>query len=254
MRKEVKIFTILGCIFVANVILAEFIGVKIFSLSASLGLPEWNYMLFGQPMALQYTAGVLIWPVVFVLTDIINDYFGKKGVKFLTYLAVGISIYAFLVMNLAIHLEPAEWWKNVNQANGIPDFNTAYRLIFGQGNNIILGSLTAFVLGQLIDVAIFQRMKKTIHGGKLWVRATVSTLISQLIDSFVVIYIAFYLGQNWPLSQVFSVSLNNYIYKGFVAILMIPILNLIHIAIEKYLGEKQAEQLRANALKNNLDF
>lgn len=254
MRKEVKAFTILACIFVANVILAEFIGVKIFSLMASLGREEWMYSLFGQPMSLQYTAGVLIWPVVFVLTDIINDYYGKQGVKFLTYLAVGISIYAFLVINTAIWLEPAEWWRNVNQASGIPDFNTAYRLIFGQGNNIILGSLTAFVLGQLIDVSIFQRLKKSQKGGQLWVRATVSTLVSQLIDSFVVIYIAFYLGQDWPLSQVFSVSLNNYIYKGLVAILMIPVLHLIHLAIENYLGKPLAEKLREGALKNKLDF
>lgn len=254
MRKEVKVFTILACIFVANVILAEFIGVKIFSLMASLGREEWTYSFFGQPLSLQYTAGVLIWPVVFVLTDIINDYYGKQGVKFLTYLAVGISIYAFLVINAAIWLEPAEWWRKVNQTNGIPDFNTAYRLIFGQGNNIIIGSLTAFVLGQLIDVTIFQRLKKTQKGSQLWVRATVSTLVSQLIDSFVVIYIAFYLGQDWPLSQVFSVSLNNYIYKGLVAIGMIPVLHLIHLAIENYLGKPLAQQLRDGALKNKLDF
>ena len=93
MRKEVKIFSILGAIFIANVLLAEFIGVKIFSLSATLGAAEWSYTMLGQPMTLQYTAGVLIWPVVFILTDIINDYYGKKGVQFLTYLAVAISIY-----------------------------------------------------------------------------------------------------------------------------------------------------------------
>jgi len=254
MRKEVKIFSILGAIFIANVLLAEFIGVKIFSLSKTIGISDWNYNLWGQPMSLQYTAGVLIWPVVFILTDIINDYYGKKGVQFLTYLAVAISIYAFLVMNAAISLAPADWWQSVQHENGIPDFNKAYALIFGQGNNIIIGSLTAFVLGQLIDVVIFQRLKRTRVGSKLWVRATVSTLVSQLIDSFIVIYIAFFLGQNWPLAQVFSVSLNNYIYKGVVAILMIPVLNLIHLAIEKYLGSALSKQMRDLALKNKLDF
>ncbi len=254
MRKEVKIFIILGAIFMANVLLAEFIGVKIFSLTKTLGLPNWSYNLWGQSMSLQYTAGVLIWPVVFILTDIINDYYGKKGVQFLTYLAVAISIYAFIVMNAAINLSPADWWKNVQVENGIPDFNKAYALIFGQGNNIIIGSLSAFVIGQLIDVSIFQRMKRTRVGSKLWVRATMSTIVSQLIDSFVVIYIAFYLGQNWPLSQVFSVALNNYIYKGLVAILIIPALHLIHLAIENYLGKEKAAELRGQALKNRLDF
>lgn len=254
MRKEVKVFTVLGCIFVANVILAEFIGVKIFSLPATLGAAEWNYTLLGQPMALQYTAGVLIWPVVFILTDIINDYFGKQGVRFLTYLAVGISLYAFFVLNAAIGLAPADWWQRVHQENGIPDFNKAYALIFGQGNNIILGSLTAFVIGQLIDVTIFQKLKQTQRGSKLWVRATVSTLVSQCIDSFVVIYIAFYLGQNWPLDQVFSVALNNYVYKGIVAVAMIPLLYFIHLAIESYLGKPHALRLREGALKNKLEF
>lgn len=244
----------MGCIFVANVLLAEFIGVKIFSLDSTLGLEKIEYSLFGQPMALQYTAGVLIWPVVFVLTDIINDYYGKSGVKFLTYTAVGISIYAFLVINAAIYLHPADWWQKVNVENGVPDFNQAYRLIFGQGNNIILGSLTAFVLGQLIDITIFQRLKKTNIGSQLWVRATLSTLISQLIDSFVVIYIAFYLGQNWPLSQVFSVSLNNYIYKGIVAVLMIPVLHWVHLAIQNYIGKKRSDEMREQALKNELKF
>ncbi|MBL7789591.1 MAG: queuosine precursor transporter [Chitinophagales bacterium] len=254
MRKEVKVFILLGCVFVANVILAEFIGVKIFSLTASMGLPDWNYTLFGQPMSLQYTAGVLIWPVVFVLTDIINDYYGRKGVRFLTFLAVGISLYAFFVVNLAINLEPAMWWKMVNQDQGIPDLNLAYKQIFGQGNNIIIGSLMAFVLGQFIDVMVFQKLKQTQKGSQLWVRATVSTLVSQFIDSFVVIFIAFYLGQGWPLSQVLSVSTNNYIYKGLVAILMIPVLHFIHLAIEKYLGNSLAEHMRASALKNKLEF
>lgn len=254
MRREVKVFIVLACIFVSNVILAEFIGVKIFSLDSSLGLKSIEYSIFGIPMGLSYTAGVLIWPVVFVLTDIINDYYGKSGVKILTYISVAISIYAFIVVNLAINLEPAIWWKSINTDRGIPDFNLAYKLIFGQGNNIIVGSLTAFVLGQLIDVAVFQKLKRTSRGSKLWVRATISTLISQLIDSFVVIYVAFYLGQNWPLNQVLSVSINNYIYKGIVALLMIPVLHFIHKLIENYLGKATAKKMQENALKNTLEF
>lgn len=254
MKKEIKIFIILACIFISNVLLAEFIGVKIFLLDASLGWGKIEYNLFGQTMGLQYTAGVLIWPIVFILTDIINEYFGKKGVQFLTYTAVGISIYAFLVVNIAMQLSPATWWQTLHTDKGISDYNQAYRLVFGQGNNIIIGSLSAFVLGQMIDIAIFQKLKQTAHGSKLWIRATLSTLVSQFIDSFVVIYIAFYLGQNWPIEQVWSVSINNYLYKGVIAILMIPLLQLIHRLLENYLGMEKAEKLRINALKNTLDF
>jgi queuosine precursor transporter len=254
MRKEVKIFIILSCIFVSNVILAEFIGVKIFNLDTSLGLSSFEYKLFGMKMGLSYTAGVLIWPIVFVLTDIINDYYGKRGVQFLTYLAAAISIYAFLVVNIAMKLQPAGWWQGLHADKGLIDFNQAFNLIFGQGNNIIVASLTAFVIGQIIDVSIFQRLKKTQHGSKLWVRATVSTLVSQLIDSFVVIFIAFYFLQDWSLNQALSVSINNYIYKAVIAFLMIPVLHFIHNGIENYLGKPNAEKMKENALKNTLEF
>jgi len=254
MRKEVKVFVILACVFVSNVILAEFIGVKIFNLDTSLGFQPLEYSIFGMPMGLSYTAGVIIWPIVFVLTDIINDYYGKKGVKYLTYIAVAISIYAFLVVNLAIKLEPAKWWQSLHTDKGLVDFNQAYCLIFGQGNNIIVASSTAFVIGQIVDIAIFQKIKKSAQGSKLWLRATVSTLISQLIDSFVVIFIAFYFLQNWSLNQALSVSINNYIYKGIVAVLMIPILHIIHRWIESYIGKDKSEKMRENALKNTLEF
>jgi queuosine precursor transporter len=254
MKKEVKIFIILACIFVSNVILAEFIGVKIFNLDTSLGFSKFEYELFGMKMGLSYTAGVIIWPLVFVLTDIINEYYGKKGVQFLTYLAVAISIYAFIIVNIAMGLSPAEWWQSVHSDKGLTDFNQAFCLIFGQGNNIIVASLTAFVIGQLIDIAVFQRLKRTKSGSKLWVRATVSTLISQLIDSFVVIFVAFYFLQDWSLNQALSVSINNYIYKGIVALLMIPVLQLIHKWLENYFGKNNAEIMKENAMKNTIDF
>lgn len=250
MKKEVKVFIVLACIFVSNVILAEFIGVKIFNLDTSIGLPSFEYNLFGMKMGLSYTAGVLIWPIVFVLTDIINEYYGKNGVKFLTYLAVAISIYAFIIVNIAMGLSPASWWQGIHSDKGLTDFNQAFCLIFGQGNNIIVASLTAFVIGQLIDITVFQRLKRTKSGSKLWVRATVSTLISQLIDSFVVIFVAFYFLQNWTLQQALSVSINNYIYKGLVAIIMIPILQVIHRGLENYFGKSLSEKMIDDALNN----
>lgn len=251
MKKEVKVFIILACVFVANVILAEFIGVKIFSLEQTLGYKPLEYQWFGIPLSLSYTAGVIIWPVVFVLTDIINDFYGKKGVRFLTYLAAAITIYAFLVINIAIHLHPASWWQTIQADKGVPDADLAYKFIFGQGQNIIIGSLTAFILGQFIDIYVFQAIKRrSKNNNNLWIRATVSTLISQFIDSFVVIFIAFYIGQNWTLQKVLSVSINNYIYKGLVALLMIPILQWIHTLIQNYIGKETSDLMKEKALNN----
>jgi uncharacterized integral membrane protein (TIGR00697 family) len=247
MKKEQKIFVILACLFVANALIAEFIGVKIFSLESSFGFEPLSYSLFGQKMNLSFTAGVIIWPVVFVLTDIINDFYGKKAVKFLTYVAVAVIIYAFIAVNFAIKATPVQWWIDINKANGVPNSDLAFRYIFGQGQNIIVGSLVAFVIGQLLDASVFHALKTRSKNNSLWVRATVSTLVSQFIDSFVVIIIAFKIGQNWSWSQVLSVSINNYIYKGIVALLMIPILFMVHKWIEKYLGKEKSEEMRHQA-------
>lgn len=250
MSKEHRVFIILSCFFVANVILAEFIGVKIFSLEATLGLAPLNWSILHHSIHLDYTCGVIIWPVVFVLTDIINDYYGMEKVKFLTYIAIAVTIYAFFVSKLSIAVEPTPWWTVVNANKGIPDSNLAFKAIFGQGNNIIVGSLIAFLIGQILDASIFQLIKKKSKTGGLWVRATVSTLFSQLIDSFVVLYVAFYLGQDWPLGQVLHIALNNYLYKGIVAIAMIPVLHLVHQWLTRYFGTELSHAMRTSSLKN----
>src|SRR5215204_6923560 len=97
--KSTRLFLILGGFFIANAMIAEFIGVKIFSLEDTLGVHRANINLFGSPFSFHLTAGVLLWPVVFVMTDIINEYYGKRGVRFLSYLAVGLISYAFLMFN-----------------------------------------------------------------------------------------------------------------------------------------------------------
>ncbi len=76
---------------------------------------------------------------------------------------------------------------------GVPDMDKAYGQILGQGSMIIIASLTAFLLGQLVDVFTFHKIKKVTGEGKIWLRATGSTLVSQLIDSFVVLFCAFHL-------------------------------------------------------------
>lgn len=243
MTKKEKLFIILGGFFIANALLAEFIGVKIFSLEKSLGLNLIDYTLFNIDLNLSYTAGVIIWPIVFIMTDIINEYYGKKGVRFLSLLAASIIGYSFFVIYFAIEAAPADWWVSINKDKGVPDMNIAYSSIFGQGMNIIYASLVAFVLGQLLDVLVFQKIKSITGDRFLWLRATGSTVISQAIDSFVVIFLAFYVSANWPLNQVMAVAINNYIYKFIVAIAITPLLYFVHAAIDRYLGKEEAEKM-----------
>ncbi len=246
-KKENKLFLILGGFFVANALIAEFIGVKIFPLESTLGIAPLSYAIFGEQMSFNLTAGVVLWPVVFVMTDIINEYFGKRGVRFLSYLTVGLISYAFLMVYAAIHLAPAAWWIGSAAEGGVPNFQFAFAKIFGQGLWIILGSLVAFLIGQLVDVMVFQRLKHMTGEGKIWLRATGSTLVSQFIDSFVVLIIAFKLGADWSWAMVLAVGFNNYFYKFFVAVILTPAIYLAHTVIDKYLGKELAEKMKAEA-------
>jgi queuosine precursor transporter len=236
MNKRSKLFVVLCAFFVCNVILAEFLGVKIFALGPTLGLAPIQFSLFGIAGTVDLTAGVMLWPVVFVLTDIINEYYGREGVNFISFLTSGLIIYAFGFAWFAIQLVPAQWWLGVFVDVGVPDQQKAYAALFGQGMWAIGGSLTAFVVAQIVDVTLFQWIKARTGGRYLWARATGSTLISQGIDSYLVLYIMFVLGpQQWPLERFFAIGSVNYAYKIVVALMMTPVIYLMHYAIDRYL-------------------
>lgn len=253
LSKQNKLFLVLGGFFVANAILAEFIGVKIFSVEQSLGFEKFNISLFGiKDLSFNMSAGVLNWPFVFIMTDIINEYYGQKGVKFLSYLTAILIVFAFLMVGLAIALYPSDFWT-MQVINGEAlNMNNAFSGVFGQGMWIIAGSIIAFLIGQLADVSIFHRIKRLTGENKLWLRATGSTVISQFIDSFVVIFIAFYMNPqyNWSWQMVAAIGLVNYTYKFGVALLMTPILYIVHNIIDKYLGTELSQQLRNTAHQN----
>ncbi|MES2431564.1 MAG: queuosine precursor transporter [Bacteroidota bacterium] len=251
--RSTRLFIILGGFFIANALIAEVIGVKIFSLEDTFGVQRANINLFGSDFSFHLTAGVLLWPVVFIMTDIINEYYGPKGVKFLSYIAISLISYAFLMFNGAIHLSPSEYFSI---GNGIEKPDSAFRGIFGQGLWIIIGSIVAFLIGQVLDVFVFHRIKKITGDKKMWLRATGSTLISQLIDSFVVLFIAFYVGKRiqtgqgepWSLHQILVTGTGNYIYKFIVAIALTPVIYLVHGWIENYLGKDTAVKMKQAAM------
>ena len=257
--KRVRLFVGLAGFFIANAIIAEFMGVKIFSVERSLGFVPFDFTLFGQSgLAFNLSAGVLLWPFVFVMTDIINEYFGRRGVKFLSWLTVGMIAYGFLMYYLAIRLAPADFFSTMHldalpdaeraaAAERVGDYNFAYALVFGQGLWIIVGSLTAFLLAQLIDVFTFHQIKRVTGEEKLWLRATGSTFVSQLVDSFVVLFVAFYLPGQIGLVMICALALVAYAYKVMMAILLTPLIYLAHYLIDRYLGAAVSLELRRRA-------
>ncbi len=256
------LFIVLSGIFLTNALVAEMVGQKIFSLEQTFGFAPAQIPLFNDfVLDFNLTAGVVLWPVVFITTDIINEYFGKKGVKRITYLTVIFIIYAFLIINVVTWLSPAAFWLDVNATGpeGEPfDINFAFNKVFLQAAGIIIGSLVAFLIGQLLDVFVFHKLRYLTGNRMLWLRATGSTLVSQLIDSFVVLFIAFYFlapeNSRWSAAQVFSVGSINYIYKFAIAVILTPLLYIAHAIIDNYLGKEQANAMIEKAAEESRDL
>jgi queuosine precursor transporter len=254
-QKKNRLFIILSGIFLTNAIVAEMIGVKIFSGEGTLGLQPAHLNMFGFEMDFNLTAGAVIWPVVFITSDLINEYFGKPGVKRISYLTAGLIAYAFIVIFITMKLPPAQWWQDANNkdfAGNYFNMDFAFNKIFGQGQRIIIGSLAAFLLGQLVDVFVFHKMRKLTGNKMLWLRATGSTLVSQFIDSFVVLFIAFY--GTFSNTQIVAIGFTNYIYKFSVAILLTPLIYLGHYLINQFLGKENAERIAEESASESNSF
>lgn len=246
--RATRLYIALAAFFCVNAVLAEFIGVKIFALEDTLGIAPLEWNLFGQTGSLNFTVGTLLWPFVFIFTDVINEFYGRHGVRMISWIAVALIAYGFAFAFAGIALAPADWWVKAAQNQGVDDYQAAYAAVFGQGLWSIGGSIVAFLLGQLIDVSVFHRIRRATGERWVWLRATGSTAVSQLVDSFVVLYIAFVIGpQHWPTSLLLAVGSVNYAYKMLAAIALIPLLYLMRRGINYYLGVQRAGQLRHQA-------
>lgn len=204
------VFLILAGIFLTHALLAEVTGGKLIAIA-------------GFTMSI----GVIPWPVVFVTTDLVNEYYGPKAVRRLTLLAVGLIVYSFAILFIAIQV-PASDISPVSDG--------AFSQVFGQSLWIIVGSVTAFALSQLIDALVFVFARSATGGKMLWLRAMASTVVSQLIDTFVVTYVAFRLPGKMTTAEMFEVSFSSYIYKFVIAVATVPVIYLGHGIVDRYLG------------------
>lgn len=253
--KPTKLLLAFASFFVANALIAECVGGKIFSLEKLFGFQPVNWTIFGHSgLSFNLTCGVILWPLEFIITDIINEFYGPKIVKRISYITIALISYAFLMFFLSIHLPAADFWLSTNVQSGIPNMQNAFSGIFGQGLWIIIGSICAFLFSQLVDVTVFHKIKKMTGDKWIWMRATGSTLLSQLIDSYIVLIIAFKLGNNWPWSQVLAIGVVNYIYKGTVAILLTPAIMWVEKGLVRYLGKEKADKMKQLAMNQEEDI
>jgi hypothetical protein len=223
-RRDVVYLALAG-FFVTNAILGELTGGKLFALG---------------PFTL--SIGVIPWPVVFIATDLINEYFGRDGVRRLTFMTIALIVYAFVVLFAAMQV-PAASFSPVTDAQ--------FQVVFGQSLWIIAGSVTAFALSQLVDVTIFWLVRHRTGGRFLWMRATGSTIVSQLIDSFVIIAIAFWLPGKVKTTEFLTVAASNYSFKVLIALGVTPLLYAGHAMIDRFLGLEEAHRLVEQTARTN---
>lgn len=248
--RPTKLFLFFTAFFVANALIAECIGTKLFSLEALLHLRQANFKMFGESgLSFNLTCGVLLWPIEFVMTDIVNEYYGPKAIRRISLIAVGLISYAFLMFYMAIHVPATSFWISSQQKNGVPDMQSSFNAIFGQGMKIIIGSLVAFLVSQFIDVTIFHKIKKITGEKKVWLRSTGSTLVSQLVDSYIVLFIAF--SGTFTRQQIFAFGMMNYGYKAFMAIVLTPVIYFVEKWIENYVGHETAHNMKQAAMGNH---
>ncbi len=233
------LFLILGGFFLTNALLGELIGGKLFYLFAPDAVLKLGFFQIG-PFLM--SVGVIPWPVVFLTTDLVNEYYGKRGVRQLTFLGVGMISYAFIALFAALQI-PATDFSPVSGA--------AFNQVFGQSLWIIVGSLTAFALSQLTDVLIFHRLRRVTGPGRLWLRATGSTVFSQLVDTIVILGIAFYLPGKLTGQQFISIAVTQYLYKFTVAVILTPVIYAGHAAAERFLGPELAHEMASEAARES---
>ncbi|MBN2520905.1 MAG: queuosine precursor transporter [Bacteroidales bacterium] len=215
-RKDI-VFIILAGFFITNAVVGEVIGGKLIQLG---------------PFSM--SIGIIPWPVVFLTTDLINEYFGKQGVRKLTLLTAVLIGYTFLLLFAAMY---------VKASHNSPVQDEAFNMVFGQSLWIIVGSITAFMTSQLIDVFVFWMLRKKTGERHIWLRATGSTVISQLIDTFIVTGIAFYLPGKLSLAEYLNTAFTGYSSKLIIAVILTPFIYIGHSAIDKYIGKDEAHKI-----------
>lgn len=224
-RKEIA-FVMMSGIFITNAIVAELISAK----EVDIGL-------------FPIIAGIVPWPVVFLLTDVMNEYYGKQAVQRLSWITAACIAFCFAVVYVAVQLpfSPTSWAKE-------DEFNK----IFAGSLWIMVGSIAAFIASQFVDVRMFWLMKKITGGKFIWLRTTGSTIISQLVDSYLVLFIGFYIPGKKSFDDILYYGITGYATKLVIAISLTPVVYLLHYAIKKMFGKAEAEKMVKESELNSI--
>jgi len=245
-RRELLLLSLLT-LFIGFFVTAELLGAKLFHFTL-FGLGP-RHLGLGEAEDFVATTGILAFPMTFVLTDVINEFFGKRIVRQFTFLALAVNAILQLVVQAAIRVPARSFSPGVSDQQ----VQDAYSLALGQTWSIVVASMVAFMIGQWLDAQMFTWLRRRTGGRLLWLRSQGSTVASQLLDSYVVIVLAFVVlpalsgGTPWSLGAALAVATTNYVYKFVIALGSTPVLYFVHGAVKSWLGAPLAERLAHEA-------
>jgi queuosine precursor transporter len=219
--RRTLLLVVLTGFFVTNALTAEVVGVKLVDVGAAFA-----------PGTFIMSVGVIPWPLVFLTTDLLNEFYGVRVVRRISVLTAALIAYAFVIMLIAIQVPAFE------VPGGVDD--PTFARVFGQSMWIIVGSITAFLIAQIVDVTVFWWVRERTGARMIWARATGSTVVSQLIDTVVVIGIAFWLPGRLTTTQFLGAVTTSYSSKLVIAVALTPLIYLGHWLVERYLGTREA--------------
>ncbi|PCJ55018.1 MAG: hypothetical protein COA79_21270 [Planctomycetota bacterium] len=208
-KKSDKYFLVFASAFVVLLVLTNVIGAKLFA------SPYFGFAL---------TTGIITYPLTFLLTDVMSEIWGAKRTNFVVFLGFFLSLLMLVIVQAAIHLEPHDYWSG--KAFGIEgdERQKAFEFTFYAGYKLLLGSMTAYMIAQLLDVKIYHYLKRLTKGKHLWLRNNGSTMISQLFDTFIVNSFLFYWAFGWGFMQGIEVMGVIYLYKLAIALIDTPLI------------------------------
>ena len=225
--KRYWLFIILSGLFITNAITAELISNKLIEIPLAFSIGDTTFGPFTT------IVGILPWPIVFLLTDLLNEFYGKKAVQKLSWITSGLIGYCFIIVGISLNI-PAVEIPNSTLAD-----NKSCSLVFGQAQMVIIGSILAFLTSQLLDAFVFEKIKNKTGNKYVWLRSTGSTVLSQIIDSYIVLYIGFVLPGALTFEQFMIIAPTNYILKLLIAITLTPLIYVGHFLIRRYLSEQE---------------
>ncbi len=212
MRRSQRVYIFLTALFVAALIAGDFIGGKFFSFAGR-----------------SFSAGIIPFPLTFVLTDVVNEFYGKAGARRLTLAGFLAALFVWLMVSLALLLPTT---------SDSPISDQVFRSAFGTSARLYVASLTAYLIGQFLDIAVFQVFRRLTGGRLLWLRSTGSTVLSQAIDSLSVSFI--FLAGARPIGFIVSNAANNYVGKLAMAVMLTPLIYLGHALIRRHLSAAES--------------